>query len=188
MHFLFHISNTNRMSINWTSQLNLSFKILTKSNFRISTKFQFSNLNQTLISKYGPNFNFKISTELQLKEKSHQTSASMNWTSKSKLSPTHSSSSTSDSATLKNILKFWVGLFDMFEMVQKGPEGPKSDHFGPFWTTWQACLVWSFLVQNWPFSGHPQSWIVDPRVKKRLITTSPMCRLLVRPKVFPFGI
>ena len=163
MHFLFHISNTNRMSINWTSQLNLSFKILTKSNFRISTKFQLSNFNQTLISKYGPNSNFKISTErksspnLSLDKLNVKVQTVANtfliiniWFS-----------------NINNILKFWVGIFDMFEMVQKGPEGPKSDHFGPFWTTWQACLVWSFLVQNWPFSGHPQSWAVDPRVKKK---------------------
>ena len=41
--------------------------------------------------------------------------------------------------------------------------------FGPFWTTlecWQACHVWPFLVQNGPFLDHPQSWTIDPRVKK----------------------
>ena len=68
------------------------------------------------------------------------------------------------------------------KMVQKGPDGPKMGPkwsktfrltilvpFGPFWTTlecWQACHVWPFLVQNGPFLGHPQSWTVDPRVKK----------------------
>ena len=62
--------------------------------------------------------------------------------------------------------------------------------FGPFWTTlecWQACHVWPFLVQNGPFLGHPQSWTVDPRVKKRLISMSPMCGLLVEPHFTPFG-
>ena len=89
------------------------------------------------------------------------------------------------------------------EMVQKGPDGPKRGPkwskrlrltilvpFGPLWTTlerWQACHVWPFLVQNGPFLGHPQSWTVDPRVKKRLIITSPMCGLLVEPQFFPFG-
>ena len=89
------------------------------------------------------------------------------------------------------------------EMVQKGPDGPKRGPkwskrlrltilvpFGPLWTTlerWQACHVWPFLVQNGPFLGHPQSWTVDPRVKKRLITTSPMCGLLVEPQVLRFG-
>ena len=55
---------------------------------------------------------------------------------------------------------------------------------GPFWTTLecsQACHVWPFLVQNGPFFGHHQSWTVHPTVKKRLITTSPMCGLLVEP-------
>ena len=67
-------------------------------------------------------------------------------------------------------------------MVQKGPDAPKMGPkwsktfrltilvpFGPFWTAlecWQACHVWPFLVQNGPFLGHPQSWTVDPRVKK----------------------
>ena len=89
------------------------------------------------------------------------------------------------------------------KMVQKGPEGPKMGPkwsktlrltilvpFGPFWTTlecWQACHVWPFLVQNGPFLGHPQSWTVDPRVKKRLIIMSPMCGLLVEPQMSPFG-
>ena len=62
--------------------------------------------------------------------------------------------------------------------------------FGPFWTTferWQACPVWLFLVQNGPFLGHTQSWTADPKVKKRLITTSPMCGLLVEPQIAPFG-
>ena len=42
--------------------------------------------------------------------------------------------------------------------------------FGPFWTTFerlQVCHVWPVLVQNGPFLGHPQSWTVDPKVKKR---------------------
>ena len=89
------------------------------------------------------------------------------------------------------------------KMVQKGPDGPKMGPkwsktfrltilvpFGPFWTTlecWQACHVWPFLVQNGPFLGHPQSWTVDPRVKKRLIIMSPMCGLLVEPQMSPFG-
>ena len=89
------------------------------------------------------------------------------------------------------------------KMVQKGPDGPKMGPkwsktfrltilvpFGPFWTTlecWQACHVWPFLVQNGPFLGHPQSWTVDPRVKKRLIIMSPMCGLLVEPHFIPFG-
>ena len=89
------------------------------------------------------------------------------------------------------------------KMVQKGPDGPKMGPkwsktfrltilvpFGPFWTTlecWQACHVWPFLVQNGPFLGHPQSWTVDPRVKKRLIIMSPMCGLLVEPQICPFG-
>ena len=88
------------------------------------------------------------------------------------------------------------------KMVQKGPDGPKMGPkwsktfrltilvpFGPFWTTlecWQACHVWPFLVQNGPFLGHPQSWTVDPRVKKRLIIMSPMCGLLVEPQICPF--
>ena len=76
-------------------------------------------------------------------------------------------------------------------MVQKGPDGPKMGlkwsktfrltilvPFGPFWTTlecWQTCHVWPFLVQNGPFLGHPQSWTVDPRVKKG----SSLCLLCV---------
>ena len=59
--------------------------------------------------------------------------------------------------------------------AQKGPKWSKTLRltilvpFGPFWTTlerWQACHVWPFLVQNGPFLGHPQSWTVDPKVKK----------------------
>ena len=89
------------------------------------------------------------------------------------------------------------------KMVQKGPDGPKMGPkwsktfrltilvpFGPFWTTlecWQACHVWPFLVQNGPFLGHPTSWTVDPRVKKRLVIMSPMCGLLVEPHFILFG-
>ena len=56
------------------------------------------------------------------------------------------------------------------QMGQKGSQIVKKVyHFGPFWTTlecWQACHVWPFLVQTGPFLGHPQSWTVDPSVKK----------------------
>ena len=91
----------------------------------------------------------------------------------------------------------------LFEMVQRGPDGPKGvpngpkgvlngkktlrlktlGPFRPLWATLerrQACHVW-------PFLGHPQSWTVDLRVKKRLITTSPICGPLVEPQNILFG-
>ena len=46
-----------------------------------------------------------------------------------------------------------------------------SDPFGPLWTTlkcWQACHVWPFLAQNGPYLGNPQSWTLDPKVKKKI--------------------
>ena len=58
---------------------------------------------------------------------------------------------------------------------QKGPKCSRRLRltilvpFGLLWNTlerWQACHVWPFLVQNGPFLGHPQSWTVDPKVKK----------------------
>ena len=43
--------------------------------------------------------------------------------------------------------------------------------FGPFWITMehrQACHVMPFLAQSGPFLGHPQSWTVDSKVKKKV--------------------
>ena len=37
-------------------------------------------------------------------------------------------------------------------------------------------------LEGWPFLGHPQSWTVHPKIKKRFITRSPMSGLLVVPK------
>ena len=114
------------------------------------------------------------------------------------------STSAKPEINIKNLLyPFGAKKSFLSKMVQKGPDGPKMGPkwsktfrltilvpFGPFWTTlecWQACHVWPFLVQNGPFLGHPQSWTVDPRVKKRLIIMSPMCGLLVEPQICPFG-
>ena len=83
-----------------------------------------------------------------------------------------------------------------FEMVQRRPGEPKRIPNGqlqlgwPFWTTlerWEACHFWPFLVQNGPFFNHPQSWTLDPKLKRRLITRSPMFGLLVEPQNIPFG-
>ena len=80
--------------------------------------------------------------------------------------------------------------------VWNGSEAPRWAQKDPKWSItvrltilerWEACHVWPFLVQNGPFLGHPQSWTVGPRVKKRLITTSPMGGLLVEPQVLRFG-
>ena len=49
----------------------------------------------------------------------------------------------------------------LFEIVQKGPKCSKRLRLTTL-ERWQACHVW-------PFLGHPQSWTVDPSVKKRLI-------------------
>ena len=92
---------------------------------------------------------------------------------------------------------FWLKWSKRVQMDPKGVPNNQKDSgwpfwslLNPFWTTlerWQACHVWPFLVQNGPFLGHPQSWTVDPRVKKRLIITSPMCGLLVEPHFILFG-
>ena len=95
------------------------------------------------------------------------------------------STSAKPEINIKNLLyPFGAKKSFLSEMVQRGPEGPKrirngQKHLGwpfwPFWTTlghWQACHVWPVLVQNGTFLGRPQSWTVDPKVKKRLITRS----------------
>ena len=74
----------------------------------------------------------------------------------------------------KKFIFVWNGP-KVSRWAQNGPKWSKTlwliilVPFGPFWTTlerWQACHVWPFLVQNGPFLGHPQSWTVDPKVKK----------------------
>ena len=83
--------------------------------------------------------------------------------------------------------------------VQMGPKGsqmfkkPKVDHFGPFWTlldhfgalTSLPCLA--IFGQKWTIFGPSAVMNSGPKHKKRVITTSPMCGLLVEPQVFPFG-
>ena len=100
---------------------------------------------------------------------------------------------------------YLVHLGQKFIFFQIGTKGfrwpPKSPNWsktfqltilvslGPVWVTlerWQACQVWPFLVQNRPFLGHPQSCTVDPKVKKRLITRSPIYGLLVEAHNTPF--
>ena len=85
------------------------------------------------------------------------------------------------------------------EMVQNGPDGPKrvpsgQKHLGwPFWSLLDhfdklkslPCLAifgpkWTIFGPSPMMSGGHQS-------KKRLITTSSMCGLLVEPQFFPFG-
>ena len=75
--------------------------------------------------------------------------------------------------------------------VQMGPKGSQIvkntsvDYFGPFWTLWDhfrtltslPCLA--ILGPKWTILSHPQSCVVGPKVKIRLITRSPLCGLLV---------
>ena len=96
----------------------------------------------------------------------------------------------------KESIFVWNGLKGS-KWAQKGPKWSKTLRLailvplGPFWatlTSWQGCHIWPFLVQNGPFLGHPQSWTVDPKVKKWLASRSPICGLIVEPQSFPFRI
>ena len=70
--FKFQFQILDYKALTLKSQPNISIstkskvKILTKPSFRILTKIQLRNLNQTSAAKFWPNFNFKISPELQL--------------------------------------------------------------------------------------------------------------------------
>ena len=57
------LQNVNQIS---ALRLNINFKILTKRIFWVSTKNNLHNLNQGSAAKYWLNFSFKISPELQL--------------------------------------------------------------------------------------------------------------------------
>ena len=67
----FHLQNLDQ-ALTSKSQQNISIstkskvKILSKPSFKILTKIQLRNLNQTSAAKYWPNFSFKISPKLQL--------------------------------------------------------------------------------------------------------------------------
>ena len=64
----FQVQNLEK-ALTSKSQRNISMlklKILTKPSFRILTKIQLRNVNQTSAAKYQPNFSLKILPELQL--------------------------------------------------------------------------------------------------------------------------
>jgi len=62
--FVFRISTKHQLkNLNQTSASGLNFKILTKPSFRFNLNL---NLNQPSAAKYWPSFSFEISPELQL--------------------------------------------------------------------------------------------------------------------------
>ena len=75
--------------------------------------------------------------------------------------------------------------------VQMGPKWVPNGqkHLGwPFWSLlstlerWLACHIWAIFGPKWTTFGPPPVMNGGPQSKKRLITTSPMCGLLLNLK------
>ena len=57
------------------------------------------------------------------------------------------------------------------------------DPFGPLWNVDKPAM----FGPKWTIFGPSPVMNGGPKRKKRLITTSPMCGVLMEPQVFPFG-
>ena len=91
---------------------------MTKPSFRIFTKIQLGNLNQTSAAKYWQNFSFKISPELQLQNldqtlcsKSDQKLSFMTKPQLPNLQQTVANTILITNSNSNNLNKFWVGIF-----------------------------------------------------------------------------
>ena len=114
----FHLQNLNQASTSTAAafRLNSNFEIVTKPSFRILTKIQLHNLNQTSAAKYWLNFSVKISPELQFQNldqilcsQSEQKFSFMNkpqLPNCNKLLPTRSLSSTSATVSTSTCFQF----------------------------------------------------------------------------------